>query len=124
MVCVSIIFDIGWKNHRGTSQGSQGGPSQSQTSSVDEGVADMDGLSGWMDSSTDNSSVGGNVGVHGSSSGNSSMLPSNPNSSSAPARSRQDWKWPARGNSTGSSIQISSDLSQVHLNIWYKKNVK
>jgi len=78
----------------------------SQTSSVDEGVADMD--STWDPDPSGSAATMG----HGSSI-SSGMGASNVSASSTSGpRSRADWKWPARGSS-GSSAQISSDLSQV-----------
>lgn len=89
---------VGWKGTR-----PHVGPSQ--TSSVDEGVADMD--SQWDD--TTGSMASNNMGMgmghsHGSSVSSGIAAPA--------VRSRADWKWPARGSS-GSSVLISSDMSQV-----------
>lgn len=80
----------------------------SQTSSVDEGVADMD--SQWDDATGSMASshigMGGQGHSHGSSVSSGIAGPA--------IRSRADWKWPARGSS-GSSVLISSDMSQVWL---------
>jgi len=84
-----------WKAGRN----SQGNPSA--TSSVDEGVADMD--SSW--DPDPNGSVG-----HGSTA-SSGILGGHYSATSG--RSRTDWKWPARG-STGSSVLMSPDMSQVN----------
>ncbi|XP_021964061.1 probable serine/threonine-protein kinase SIK1B isoform X2 [Folsomia candida] len=89
---------VGWKGTR-----PHVGPSQ--TSSVDEGVADMD--SQWDD--TTGSMASNNMGMgmghsHGSSVSSGIAAPA--------VRSRADWKWPARGSS-GSSVLISSDMSQA-----------
>jgi len=86
-----------WKSSR-TSHGAP-----SQMSSVDEGVADMD--SSWDPDPTGSSVSGVGPGSSMSSGIGQSIASSGP-------RSRADWKWPTRG-STGSSVQISSDLSQV-----------
>lgn len=88
-----------WKSSR-TSHGAP-----SQMSSVDEGVADMD-------SSWDPDPTGSSVSGVGPGSSMSSGIGQSIASSSGGPRSRADWKWPTRG-STGSSVQISSDLSQV-----------
>ncbi len=90
-----------WKSSR-TSHGAP-----SQMSSVDEGVADMD--SSW-DPDPTGSSVSG-VGPGSSMSSGIGQSIASSTVSGGP-RSRADWKWPTRG-STGSSVQISSDLSQV-----------
>ncbi|CAL8111114.1 unnamed protein product [Orchesella dallaii] len=86
-----------WKSSR-TSHGAP-----SQMSSVDEGVADMD--SSWDPDPTGSSVSGVGPGSSMSSGIGQSIASSGP-------RSRADWKWPTRG-STGSSVQISSDLSQA-----------
>lgn len=88
-----------WKSSR-TSHGAP-----SQMSSVDEGVADMD-------SSWDPDPAGSSVSGVGPGSSMSSGIGQSIASSTGGPRSRADWKWPTRG-STGSSVQISSDLSQV-----------
>lgn len=90
-----------WKSSR-TSHGAP-----SQMSSVDEGVADMD--SSW-DPDPQGSSVSG-VGPGSSMSSGIGQSIASSTGGGGP-RSRADWKWPTRG-STGSSVQISSDLSQV-----------
>lgn len=90
-----------WKSSR-TSHGAP-----SQMSSVDEGVADMD--SSW-DPDPTGSSVSG-VGPGSSMSSGIGQSIASSTGGGGP-RSRADWKWPTRG-STGSSVQISSDLSQV-----------
>ncbi|CAG7785674.1 unnamed protein product, partial [Allacma fusca] len=84
-----------WKVHR---QG-RAKVGQSQTSSVDEGVADMD-------SSWEPPDFGGSVGTidHGSSASSGFVQ----SIASASTASRNDWKWPAAGCS-GYSVQTSSD---------------
>lgn len=78
-----------WKHTRPSHVG------PSQTSSIDEGVADMD--SNW-----DPSEVSSAFSINSSiDSGILSALPSR----------RVDWKWPA--GSTSSSVLVSTDMSQV-----------
>jgi hypothetical protein len=90
---------------------------------VDEGVADMD--SQWDEvmgsiASSMGGAVGGGPGYSHRSSissgvggGGGGGGPSSERTGSSSIRSRADWKWQARGSS-GSSVQISSDMSQVN----------